>query len=301
MKNHTQTILSEILQGLMRRYTKLVPEVGKITQAMIAAGMIKSPKAIENDHIAFRTLGVPNLGIQSLERIFLHLGYQKRDDYFFAEKKLNARWYAPPQDNFPRIFISELRVADLSHKAQGIIHSYVDPIKKDPILDLDLNDAAAIDSFLHSPLWPLATWEDYEELARESEYASWVICNRYYLNHFTLSIHSLPAPYDDIRNFVDFLQTQRLKLNEAGGKIKISPDGKLLQGSTMASSIYTPFRTKNGGEEMHLIPGSYVEFAERKVLAEFASLPKNQIKRIHRRDGFEAQNADKIFESTYKK
>jgi hypothetical protein len=48
------------------------------------------------------------------------------------------------------------------------------------------------------------------------------------------------------------------------------------------------------------IPGSYVEFAERKVLPQFQHLPVSQIRREHRREGFEAGNADKIFESTYK-
>jgi len=42
-----------------------------------------------------------------------------------------------------------------------------------------------------------------------------------------------------------------------------------------------------------------VEFAERKVLPDFRHLPKAAIRREHRREGFEAGNADKIFESTY--
>ena len=66
--------------------------------------------AIENDHIAFRTMGVPHLGIASFEKIFLHYGYQKRDPYFFESKKLDAFWFSPPEPHFPRIFVSELRV-----------------------------------------------------------------------------------------------------------------------------------------------------------------------------------------------
>jgi hypothetical protein len=53
------------------------------------------------------------------------------------------------------------------------------------------------------------------------------------------------------------------------------------------------------GGEKKMIPGSYVEFCERKVLDEFNHLPNKEIKREHRRDGFETGNADKIFESTY--
>jgi hypothetical protein len=50
---------------------------------------------------------------------------------------------------------------------------------------------------------------------------------------------------------------------------------------------------------VHDIAGSYVEFAERKVLPEFSHLPEKERKREHLREGFEANNADKIFESTF--
>jgi len=293
-------ILERVLHGLISRYSRLVPEIETITQAMIKAGIISSREQIENDHIAFRTLGVDKLGIQSLERIFLHLGYTKKDPYFFAEKKLNAYWYAPPEDRFPRVFISELRVDDLSKKAQEIIHWYTNHVKSDPTVKLDLDDADAIDAFLHSPLWPLPSWSDYQTLANESEYASWVICNRYYLNHFTFGVHGLAAPFNDMRHFVDFLEKRRIPLNQAGGTIKTSPDGKLVQASTLASMVDGLFSLPDGTTEHRKIPGSYVEFAERKVLDEYTHLPPNKIERKHRREGFEAQNADKIFESTYR-
>ena len=41
--------------------------------------VVLSVDGIENDHIAFRTMGVPHLGIASFEKIFLHYGYAKRD------------------------------------------------------------------------------------------------------------------------------------------------------------------------------------------------------------------------------
>ncbi len=43
------------------------------------------------------------------------------------------------------------------------------------------------------------------------------------------------------------------------------------------------------------IAGSYVEFAERGVLPEFKQLKQYEIKRNHRREGFETSNADRIF------
>lgn len=288
-------MLTEILNGLMQRYMERVPDVKAIIQTMIREGIIQHPEDVENDHIAFRTMGVPQLGIQSLEKIFLHYGYTKRDAYHFKEKKLDAFWYAPPAPQFPRIFVSELRVQDLSPQAQQLITSYTSEVKSDPVDDLNLSDAAAVGSFLHSGLWRLPTLADYQVLAAESEYAAWVIYNRYYLNHFTVSVHNLPPGYNTVAGFNAFLERNGFVLNDAGGKIKASPDGGLLQSATVANMITASF----ANNETYRIAGSYVEFAERKVLPQYAHLPAGQVKREHRRDGFEAGNADKIFESTY--
>jgi hypothetical protein len=295
MKENKLKTLEQVLTGLMRRYQERVPDVGNIIQAMIKEGIIKRPEEIENDHIAFRTMGVPQLGIKSFEKIFLHYGYEKRDSYFFAAKKLDAFWYSPPSPKYPRIFVSELRVNDLTQEAQDIIKSYTDEVKRDPVDEIDLDDAKQVDNFLHKALWRLPTWEDYQRLASESEYAAWVIYNRYYLNHFTISVHNLPSGYDTIATFNDFLEKHGFKLNDSGGKIKKAPDGLLLQSSTVAEMIEAEF----AGGEKHSISGSYVEFAERLVLPQFRHLSKSETKREHRREGFEAGNADKIFESTY--
>lgn len=288
--------LELVLDGLMRRYTERVPDVGRVLDVMTAEGIIKTPGDIENDHIAFRSLGIPHLGIASLEKIFLALGYVKKDYYHFPEKKLDAYWYAPPTARYPRIFLSQLRVQDLSRLAQGIIDSYTKSIHADPVDALDLSDGASIDTFLHSSLWPLPTLGDYEALASESEYAAWVIYNRYYLNHFTISVHNLPEGYNTIAGFNDFLERHGFTLNSAGGKIKQSPDGLLLQSATVAGRIEALF----AGGEKKMIAGSYVEFAERKVLPEYAGMSSDTLGRQHRREGFEARNADKIFESTYR-
>ncbi len=289
--------LDTVLNGLMRRYSERVPDVQRIISAMTDEGIITSPDDIENDHIAFRTMGVPNLGLTSFEKIFLHYGYAKRDPYNFAEKKLSAYWYAPPADerNLPRIFASELRVHELSERAQQIIHSYTDTVTSDPVDTLDLDDAAAVDQFLHQSLWALPTLADYQTLLAESEYAAWVMYNRYYLNHFTISVHNLKPGYNTIDAFVKFLEQRGLRLNAAGGVIKVSPDGGLRQASTVAQMTDAVF----AGGDTARIAGSYVEFAERRVLPQFADLPADQIGRAQRRDGFEAANADKIFESTF--
>jgi hypothetical protein len=289
------TTLDVVLDGLMRRYRDRVPDVGTIVGAMISDGLIDRPSSIENDHIAFRTMGIPYLGIRSFERIFVHLGYIPEDSYHFAAKKLEARWYGPPEPRFPRIFVSELRVGDLSAEAQAVVTSYTGEVRRDPVDSLDLDDGNAVDTFLHQPLWRLPLWEDYQRLSMESEYGAWVIYNRYYLNHFTISVHNLPSGFDTIAEFNHYVERLGIKLNDAGGKVKVSSDGGLIQSSTVAAPILARFA---GGDE-HAISCSYVEFAERRILPQFCDLPRSSILRTHRRDGFEVGNADKIFESTY--
>lgn len=300
MASSSPSALDQVMDGLMRRYRERVPDVDRVVRVMLQHGLIQSVDDIENDHIAFRTMGVPQLGIASLEKIFLHYGYVRRDRYEFAAKKLNAFWYAPPTPRYPRIFISELRVGDLTLEAQRIITSYTDEVSSDPVDALDLQDGAQVDAFLHTPLWRTPTWADYQRLAEESEYAAWVIYNRYYLNHFTVSVHNLPNGFNTIAQFNELLKRHGVKLNDSGGEAKVSGDGLLIQSSTVAEMVDAEFATPEGGVERQRISGSYVEFAERRVLPEFAALPAQLVGREHRRDGFETASADKIFESTYR-
>jgi len=292
--------LDTVIDGLMSRYMERVADVGKAIDAMVDAGLISNASEIENDHIAFRTMGVPQLGIASLEKIFLHYGFVRKDAYHFAKKKLDAYWYAPPTPKYPRIFISELRVPDLSQGSQDLIQSYTKEVGSDPVDALDLDDGTAVDDFLHKPLWRTPTWADYQALADESEYAAWVIYNRYYLNHFTVSVHNLPSGYATVNEFNTFLEQHGFHLNDSGGKAKASGDGLLIQSSTVAAMVNAHFDDGAGGEDTYSISGSYVEFAERRVLPEFADLKADEIKREHRREGFATANADKIFESTYR-
>lgn len=286
--------LEFVLDGLITRYKERVPDVDIIVNGLLEEGILDSQPAFHNDHIAFRTMGVANLGIASMEKIFLHYGYEKKDYLYFEEKKLNAFWYHPPSPKYPRIFISELRVSELSNSTQEIILKYTNEVTTDPVDSLDLNNPIAVDYFLHEALWSLPTLSDYKTLLIESEYAAWTIYNRYYLNHFTISVHEL-SKYNDLESFNTWLEGKGIQLNDSGGKIKKSPDGLLWQTATVAQMIEATF----SDNEMMQIAGSYVEFAERKVLPEYTHLPKEAIKREHRREGFEAKNADKIFESTF--
>ena len=294
MRFKEKKTINIILESLFDTYSNRVPDVKKITSALIESNIISNQSEIVNDHIAFRTMGVEFLGIQSLEKIFLHHGYIKKDFYSFKTKKLNAFWYSHSDENMPRIFISELKVNDLSENSRKIISKYTDQVTEDPVDKLDLSNANDVISFLSNPLWSLPSLNDFNDLLKETEYGSWVIYNRYYLNHYTISVHELINQYNTLEKFNAFVTKIGIKLNDSGGVIKESKDGLLLQSSSVANKVKANFTQGSS-----LISGSYVEFAERRILPKYSNV--SEIKSIHRRDGFEASNADKIFESTYTK
>jgi hypothetical protein len=287
--------MTKILDGLFATYSERVPNVRKITSEMVKKGMVKDQNEIINDHVAFRTMGVENLGISSFEKIFLAHGYEKRDFFHFKVKKLDANWYSPPAPDLPRIFISELKVDLLSEKVKKIIRKYTDSVISDPVDHINLNNAEGVSSFFQNPLWELPSIEDYEALLAESEYAAWVIYNRYYLNHYTISVHDLPDAYCSLERFNEFLKSIGIVLNSSGGEIKTSKDKLLRQSSSVANKVVANF----SGNKTREIAGSYIEFAERGVLKQFTHLPKSKITREQRREGFETGNADRIFESTF--
>ena len=260
MKFQEKKTINLVLESLFETYSKRVPDVTKITEAMVSNNIVSNQSEIINDHIAFRTMGVKHLGIKSFEKIFLKHGYKKRDFYSFKEKKLNAYWYSHSEKNMPRIFISELKVDELSKDAQKIIKQYTNQIKNDPVDNIDLNNSDEIINFLTNPLWTLPSLFHYNELLKETEYGSWVIYNRYYLNHYTISVHELKEKYNTLEDFNKFLNSIGVKLNDSGGVIKESKDGFLLQSSSVANKVNAHFK-----EGMSLISGSYVEFAERKI------------------------------------
>lgn len=249
------------------------------------------------DHLAFRTFGVNGHGIDSMAEIFLDFGYTKKDELRFPAKKLKAYWFAPPATSnedgdgingpLPRVFISELLVDQMSSEAQEIIRKYTG------MSGLGKR-YAALASALGSLTWEKPLYSEFQQLARESEYAAWTLVNGYAVNHVTISVHRLKSHLRSINNLNKFIEENGFKLNSEGGILKVSPDGFLLQSSTVADSM--PFHFFDGVTES--VPCSYIEFAERLVLPQYRNLPDDEIEEFHRRDGFEVGNADKIFEST---
>lgn len=252
------------------------------------------------DHIAFRTFGVDGYGIDALAKVFLDFGYVTREELKFPAKKLRALWFAPPDADhcdsashfsgpLPRIFISELLVDELSSQNQEIIRKYIKTSGSG-------NKYAAVASTLGTLTWQKPFYSDYQNLSRESEYAAWTLVNGYAVNHVTISTHRLKSHIRSIQSLNKFIEDHGYKLNSEGGVLKVSPDGLLLQSSTVADSTLFMF----SDDVTESVPCSYIEFAERLLLPQYRNLSDEEVREVHRRDGFEVGNADKIFESTSK-
>jgi hypothetical protein len=278
-------MLPGLVRELTQKYLARSPTSAAVTKLIQG---LAPQQPLVHDHIAFRTLGVGRYGCDSLSRVFTDNHYVQRDALAFPTKKANALWYSPPRNDppLPRLFISELQSEALSKGAEKLLHRYVVSAGK-------AFKHLAVSTMTGELPWETPTLEHYEELQAESEFAAWVLVNGYSLSHATISVHRTGIK-GGIEEVTRQVEAAGFELNAAGGQIKVSPDGGLLQSSTMADTHIFCFA---GGEERE-VPGAYIEFAERRALPEFADMPEDQLEEHHRRDGFEQAQANRIFEST---
>jgi hypothetical protein len=126
-----------------------------------------------------------------------------------------------------------------------------------------------------------ASFEIYNKLATESEYASWIYAWGHRPNHFTVSVNELKS-FNEVSDINEFISSLGYKLNTSGGAIKGTPAELLEQSSTMANLVDVKFI-----EGEFKIPACYYEFAKRYKMENGKYY-----------QGFIAKSADKIFEST---
>ena len=114
---------AELFDPLWDRYRQRVKYVQTYEQVIREAGA-----TFVNDHIAFRTFATqqPLAGIATISRIFEALGYRAAGSYHFDDKQLSAIHFQHPNQQFPKLFISELRVPELPAEARAIIERTVE-------------------------------------------------------------------------------------------------------------------------------------------------------------------------------
>lgn len=259
--------VTDLLDLMWKDYCDFNPAARRIFDLLTAQG-----EHVLNDHIALRTFNHPRLGIKSLSKTFEKYGYKNSGEYFFKEKKLYAQHFEHADLNLPKIFISELELEKVSPFIQKTVSALVEKIPQS-MIDSDNF------SFSGRP-WDLS-YETFQKLADESEYAGWVAAYGFRPNHFTVNVNALKK-FSDLPTLNQFIVANGYELNSSGGIIKGTPEQLLEQSSTMAEKSQVPF-----SDGKFSIPACYYEFAKR--------YPMNNGKLYQ---GFIAASADKIFEST---
>lgn len=259
---------NRIFDRLWNDYTQQNPSVRQVYDMFLGEG-----ETVQNDHIAFRTFDDPRVNIDVLSRIFLEAGYVYKGDYHFEEKHLYAKHFE--MEGGPRVFISELLASKFSPYVQQVIRQTVDNIPAEVLGSEEL--------IFSGCSWGKPSYEVYEKLRAESEYAAWLYVHGFRANHFTVSVNGLKK-YDTLEKVNQLLKDNGFRINDSGGEIKGTPAELLEQSSIRSEMIYVDFI--EGSKE---IPGCYYEFARRYPDADGNSY-----------SGFIAKSADKIFESTDK-
>ena len=261
--------LAQFFEKLWSQYTKICPQAIKLHQLFDKAG-----EPIINDHIAFRTFADSKIDIDNLQEEIFVLGYSPLENYYFKNKKLNARCYTHKKSP-TKIFISELRWLELSDDCQGIIK----PLIEQSDTHISTNKSATLDA---GRLWELPLYSEYKTLLKESEYAAWFSVWGLRANHFTLFVNHLKQ-YSNLQLVVDLLIAEGYSLNTSGGVIKGTKQDKLIQSSTLADNVDVLFSDVG----MRKVTSCYYEFAQR------FEQDNGQLF-----EGFVTNSADKIFEST---
>ncbi len=256
--------IEKLFDNMWQDYLELNPDASKIYQ------LFAENNKVVNDHVAFRTFGLPGLRVEDIAQPLVDLGYTVAGEYDFEKKKLRAKHYAHP--TMPLVFISELKIEEFSREVQILVKQLASQV--------DLNAVKKQDFLYSGRPWTVVS-DVYERLLEESEYAAWVAAFGFRANHFTVSINDLNQ-FQTIQQVNEFVKENGFELNIAGGEIKGTPASYLEQSSTMANLIDVKFSDKT-----LTIPSCFYEFALRHPLAN-GDLFK----------GFIAASADKIFEST---
>jgi len=262
-------IYKQIFERLWSDYIENNPHAEKVYKLFLAEG-----EEVINDHIAFRTFNDSRINVDVLARVFIENDYEKRGEYIFEKKHLFAKHYEHKTDVLaPRVFISELILDEFSSEFQQIIKDEIN--KADPEILIS-------DKLIYAGnVWSKPSFEIYERLKKESEYAAWVYVFGFRANHFTLSVTDLKK-YDSLEKVNTLLKKNGFLINDVDGEIKGSPE-ELLEQSSIKSGLIKVNFTEGDFE----IPSCYYEFAKR-YLDEDGKLYS----------GFIAKSADKIFEST---
>jgi hypothetical protein len=290
---------AELFDILWDRYRQRVSYVQTYERVIRDAGA-----TFVNDHIAFRTFATqqPLAGIATISRIFEALGYRAAGSYHFDDKQLSAIHFQHANPQFPKLFISELRVPELPGEARALIEKAakshrpaigIDALTALASLDKDNQPAAElmtqVVSQFHDLPWLLPAREEVEKLNKCSQYAAWVLVHGYNVNHFTslINSHGVSA-LDDIEKTISALEKAGVPMKK---EIEGERGSKLRQSATEAVTIDVAVHDRGVPAKMPWTY-AYFELAQRDTVIDPATGNKVRF------EGFLGPQATNLFEMT---
>lgn len=291
-----------LLDKLWSRYLKRVSYAQKYVELIVERG-----GKVVNDHIAIRTFnthtGEQPEGIRAIKHILRNLDYVKVQQYHFPKKKLNATHFEHPDPLFPKIFVSQLEVAELPEWAQKIITTTVSDsayLLTDRGIAL-LNELGEKESlsvsdseylvkdlaqYFRRP-WDPPQKGDVLKLNDVSQYGAWVLLHGNAVNHFTAFIN-----HQDVKEWPDLASTCK-GLAAAGIPMKDDIEGKkgsvLQQSATQAVKEEVEVKGEDGLEKI-IWTYAYYELAERNYIMQ------DGVRKLF--SGFLGEQAGHLFDMT---
>ena len=110
--------VTDLFTNIWQNYIEVTPSAHKIHE------LLSSGTDLINDHVAYRTFDTAKVNLDKLAAILIDLGYRYSGEYDFSSKKLNAKHFEHSDTTLPKVFISELRVAEFSIEVQNITKLY---------------------------------------------------------------------------------------------------------------------------------------------------------------------------------
>lgn len=270
-KDERERFAIDLLDALWTRYRSRVEWVRVYERVLARAG-----GAFVNDHVAFRTFASqrPGSGIFTVARLFEALGWEPAACYRFPDKHLRSIHYEHPSPGFPKIFVSELRLWELSAAARRILLRLLAERRREPSEGFlaalrkpgELGAAgrrsllAAADRHFRELPWEVPDKRAVLALDRESQFAAWTALHGNEVNHFTISINSHGvADLGDIEKTVAALRAAGVPMKDAIEGAR----GSILRQSATAAAVI-PARVRVGGRKAAMPwPYAYFELAER--------------------------------------
>ena len=281
---------------LFHKLVEAVPIGRTYVEEQLAEG-----RQVVFDHGAIRTVDWPDNGAlprgrQAFARLLEPLGFA--DVRTYPLTKLNMTGYAYRQmdlpDDIPQFFVSELHPGRFSGAfQQAVTRVVVD--SRDP---LEARHKAILAKLWQSrhcsyaealQLLPAlyrafgrqhgeVSEQDYQLLREESAEMAWIATEGNMFNHLTDRVADLEA----------VVAKQNAKGRPMKASIEVSASGRVMQTAYRAVQVQRDFIDASNRVVQREVPGSFVEFIQREIDAETASLDLN----------FDSSNAQGIFKMT---